>query len=187
MLRRNACKAARLIRGHTSKIFDTRPTGEGAAVRAFSSILCDTSCFQGHSSGHSNFSHSGETHLLTISRGFSAEGGLDGQSADESAGQLQDASALPVTGACIQLANMTCEEQNNELKRVQTGCNYYCQCLRVLMTDDGGFLGADAISQAAEMASLAESWDNAWYINKGCQWLIQTMHEATGSPWYCLI
>lgn len=54
----------------------------------------------------------------------------------------------------------------------------------ITLTDDGGFLGADAISRAAETASLAESWDNAWFINKGCQWLIQTMHEATGSPWY---
>lgn len=44
-------------------------------------------------------------------------------------------------------------------------------------------LGADAITKAAELASLTEAWDDAWIVNKGAQWLVQSLHGVSGTPW----
>lgn len=99
MLRRDANKVARLINRYLAEGLHGRPTGELSAVRAFSSILRETPSFEGHrSSGYSCFSHPSEAYQHRISRGFSAEGGFDGQFAEESAGQLQDGASLSVAG-----------------------------------------------------------------------------------------
>lgn len=56
--------------------------------------------------------------------------------------------------------------------------------LHLSMPGEGEFVGPDAITRVAELSSLAEAWDDAWYVNKGAQWLIQSLHEASGTSWY---
>lgn len=56
-----------------------------------------------------------------------------------------------------------------------------------IMSTADELMGPDAISHAigaAEAGALAESWDEAYFLNKGFQYLIQSFHAASGTPWY---
>ena len=99
MLHRNALKIARTSHRHISEVLRSGSANKLLAVRAFSSIICDTISFQGYTNiEESAFFPSSRFYLHSINRGFSTDGELDGQPADESAGNIQDALPSSIAG-----------------------------------------------------------------------------------------